>query len=467
MIQGLRKKITGFLIFLVAITCVGVGSSEAAKRRVLTLETNTAEVQKFGVGVREIFIANPEIADIQLNTPEIAYIFAKKPGSTTVFATDETGAIVLSLDVHVVHNLGQLNKTLRTVRPGEKVKALSTPQGIVLSGEVSSAKAVSDLMGIAARFVGGDNPIINDMTISSPTQVYLKVKVAEVKRTALSKLDINWDYTTTSPDKFLFGVLQGAAPLPDGAFRRITTGTEIPGGFGARFGDGTTNISGLIDILNRESLATVLAEPNLVAISGETASFLAGGEFPFPVPQDQNITIEFKQFGISLAFTPTVLSPNQINLRVRPEVSELDRTQSLSIPIGINNPPIEVPGIKTRRVETSVELGSGESLAIAGLFSNSIQSSIDEFPGLADVPILGAFFRKNRFEREETELVIIVTPYIIKPAAQNNFATAGDTVRHATNLERIFLGRLSQPDPTHRGGEHQSHLMGVAGFYVE
>lgn len=487
MVQVLLSKFLWPRYFLVLMMLLmGIGNALAAKQeRSLSLSVNTAEILKFSKNVSEVFVANPDIADVQVSNPNSAYVFAKKPGTTTLVVSDKDGGVLQSYEINVTHNLKQLNQMLKSVKPGEDVKAISSPKGIILEGSVTSPQASKDINDIVKRFLGDGEEIVNNIKIVAPTQVYLKVKVAEVNRTVLSKLDINWG-SRIQPNHFAFGVLQGRAPIDatTGAFSSGVNLINPPfNSLGGQFNDGKTNIAGLIDILDSESLATVLAEPNLVAMSGETASFLAGGEFPFPVPQQRNITIDFKEFGIKLAFTPTVLSSNKINLRVRPEVSELDRVNQLDFSFTAGT-RVQVPGIRTRRVETSVELGSGESLAIAGLFSNNINNALKEVPGLADIPVLGALFRSASFSRNETELVVIVTPYIIQPSSKEDFALPSEGIVYTSQLDTFFYGRLTREktplekttDSLEGSAEMKDdnnlldqdmHLIGSAGFYYE
>lgn len=450
--------LAGFLLF-----------SPSAGARSLTLEQNTADIIKIGENVSEVFVANPDIADVQLNSPTVAYVFGKKPGTTTFFATDKEGKTTLEVTINVSHAISNLNHIMRQSFPDEKIQVYSSPTGLILKGEVSEARIMRDAENIAARYVASDGVIVNNLRLSTPTQVYLKVKVAEVSRSVLNQFDINWDAAFTSTNKFLFGVLSGArSPVnatatPTGnLFNRGESGTRS---FGVRFRDGTTDMAALIDALNQESLASILAEPNLVAVSGQTASFLVGGEFPYPVPQDNKVTIEFKQFGTSLAFTPTVLSPDLIHLRVRPEVSELDPSNAITFSAGGAN--INVPAIRTRRAETSVELGSGQSLAIAGLISRQMSNTIRSYPGLGEIPILGALFRSPEFQRDETELVIIVTPYIVKPTSENTLALPTDGLKHASNLEMIFFNRLNRVNSQEADRLKKMTLSGNAGFYVD
>lgn len=448
-------------------------------QRTMSLEQDTAEIFKLDSEVTEIFVANPDIADIQLNSPKVAYVFGKKPGVTTVFATDAEGNTILALELNVTHNLRQLNHIIRGAYPDEQIRIQSSPAGIVLSGKVSSAQTAKNIENITSRYLGSNQLIVNNLNVSQPTQVYLKVKVAEVRRTVLDILNINWASNVfgNSPD-LSFGILTGRNPVANAltgdAFSRSP---DALSSIGLRH-RGKTDVTSLIDALDKESLASILAEPNLVCMSGRTASFLVGGEFPFPVPQgDNNTTIEFKEFGISLSFTPTVLSNNLINLRVRPEVSDLSFDNAVTLPATPAGGTFLIPSIVTRRAETSVELGSGDSLAIAGLFSNNIRNSMSELPGLADLPILGALFRSSEFQRDETELVIIVTVYVVNPVKEEDLSLPTDGLMHAHHMGTILLKRLNRklygtevdPDPRTNRADRQPavNLVGASGFYVE
>ena len=450
----------------------------------MSLEIDTAEIVKLDTEVTEIFVANPDIADVQMNSKKVAYIFAKKPGVTTIFAVDEAGKTVLEFEIDVIHNLKQLNRLIRTSYPNERVVVQSTPAGIVLSGRVTSAQTAKNIEDITSRYLGANQLIVNNMEIKQPTQVYLKVKIAEVRRTVLDVFNINWasNIVGNNPN-LVFGVLTGRNPIA-GALEGDAFGRAVEGGLssiGLRH-TGKTDITNLIDALDKESLASILAEPNLVCLSGETASFLVGGEFPYPVPQgDQNTTIEFKQFGISLSFTPTVLGKDLINLRVRPEVSDIviDKTKEVKIVAGLN--AFVVPSLQTRRAETSVELGSGDSIAIAGLFSNNIANSLSELPGLADLPVIGALFRSSEFRRNETELVIIVTVYTVNPVKEEDFSLPTDGLMHAHHLGTILLKRLNRlvhgfgTEPDHKTNQQAGasspqpniNLVGASGFHIE
>lgn len=424
-------------------------AKEAAKKQ-LTIEQNSAEVLNVDKGTTEIFVANPEVADVSLQSSGTAYIYGKKPGNTTVFVGGKEGKSTMSVDVHVTYNVGPIKKAIAGSYPTEDVQLISTPSGIVIEGEVTSPKASKDIANIVQRFVAGDDAVINNMGISSPTQVYLQVKVAEVRRTVLKQLDINWG-VQSSGNTFAFGLLQGrqnvgAAGVPAAFGNFVGAPTGGLNTMGGTYSQGNNlNVTTLLDALSSEGLSTVLAEPNLIALSGETAKVLVGGEVPYPVPQGSStISIEFKQYGISLDFTPTILSANRINLRVRPEVSELDRANGYNATIGVST--VNVPAFTTRRAETSVEISSGDSLAIAGLFSRNMSNTIKGFPFLQDVPILGALFRSTQFQRNETELVIIVTPFMVDPISKRKLAMPLNNLKFATHLGMILGQRLNHVD---------------------
>jgi pilus assembly protein CpaC len=294
------------------------------------------------------------------------------------------------------------------------------------------------------------------------------VRVAEVSRRVIKEFGINWDAVFETGD-LLFGFATGRPAFSAGsAFFRgpPQANANVPDLFFGRFTPGDNAVNTAIDALAQEGLVNILAEPNLTALSGETASFLAGGEFPIPVATDNDeIQIEFKEFGIQLAFTPTVLSGSRISLRVRPEVSEL----SMDGAIQVNG--LSIPALKTRRAETTVELGSGQSFAIGGLLSSGIQNAISKTPGLGDLPVLGMLFRSTAFRRDESELVIIVTPYLVRPVGEPVLATPNDGYKAPNDIERILQGRLhsAQLHPGRGGplGPQGQRLTGPIGFVLE
>jgi len=440
----------------------------------LTVDIGGAEMLKFPEGVAEIFIASPDIADVQLSNRHTAYVFGKKAGMTKLYAMDAKGKEILSVQVLVSMSLSQLKQMIAAYDPHELVDVKYIPGGVVLEGIVDTPKTAEDINALAHKVMGEDQTVINRLTIKSAVQVQLRVKVAEVARSVINQLGFDWQAIITNAGNFNFGSLVNRAPftaLPiatnnvTSIFQPITIAGQAPNvsSLGFNFTNSHVNANLAIDLLAQEGLVTILAEPNLIAVSGETASFLAGGEFPYPVPQSLgNITIDFKSYGVSLAFTPTVLDGNLITMRVRPEVSELDPTT------GINLQGTLVPGILTRRAETTIQLGSGQTFAIAGLMKNTSEATIDALPGLGDIPVLGALFRSNKFKRGDSELVILVTPYIVEPVSGKEMALPTDGLNFATLVEQVFERRLVKPG-VKKGqspsfGPGGTRLLGPAGF---
>ena len=400
----------------------------AAQSERMELELNEGQIIRLPRPAQNVFIGNPKVADVTVMSPRIIYVFGKKTGGTTFYAIDSNERIMTKRDIVVGHNLARLREELNRVVPGGRIQVASVNGGIVLHGEVETERQSEDAKLLAQRFLSGDKEkVVNRLRVTMPNQVSIRVRVAEVTKNLLEQLSLSWE--NFYDGKFLLGVatgnpvllgsLAGAAtvspPVPDvlaGSQGFITrTGTEVDSYFGGeQFGD--FDINGVIDVLSDDGLVTILAEPNLTAVSGETASFLAGGEFPIAIATDDTITIEFKEFGVSLAFTPTVLDDRRISLLVRPEVSELSTENQVTVGNFV------VRALFVRRAETTVELGSGQSFAIAGMQFQNASYTLDKTPGLADVPILGALFSSKRFQRDETELAIIVTPYLVTPSNQ-------------------------------------------------
>ena len=433
------------------------------------IEVGKGRVIKLPRPAATVFVADPEIADVQAQSPSIIYLFGKRAGSTSLFAVDENDEMLLRSEVSVSHNMKGLQDAISRLLPEGAVSASSVDGSIVLDGELNSPTEAQELRALASRFLGEDETLLNRTRLDAPTQVHLRVRVAEVSREVIKEFGINWA-SIFNNNGYTFSFLNGRDFVSQdfSQFFRApaNAGGNVPGlAFGA-YDSSKASINAAIDALAAEGLVTVLAEPNLTALSGETASFLAGGEFPIPIAaEDDKIKIEFKEFGISLAFTPTVLNGNRISLRVRPEVSELSDNGAVTV----NG--LTIPALATRRAETTVELGSGQSFAIGGLLSNGVQNSVSKFPGLGDIPVLGTLFRSQRFQTNETELVIMVTPYLVKPISEPVLASPVDGYRAPTDIERILEGRLHSAR-LHRGrgapiGPEGQRLIGPIGFVLD
>lgn len=422
-----RARITT-VVLLVVLTALAVvfaatpaAAQEDAARRVIAIEQSKGRLIRLDVPVKTVFIANPDIADVQIKSPRVMYVTAKKPGETTLIAVDENDRVLVNVSVTVNHNLSRLKRTLDAVIPGNRIQIRSIDGAVVLTGEAETPLEVSTANDLALRFVEKKEQIVNSIAVKGPNIVNLRVRMVEVQRSVVRQIGINWD-SVVRTGLFTFGLATGATPLISAAsalgvvgaqpgqvfnVRRQISTNRVNNAYG-RFSDGTLDLTAMIDLLEADGLIKTLAQPNLSAMSGKTAHFLAGGEFPVPIPQsDGVVTIEFKKFGVSLSFTPTILSGNRINLRVAPEVSQLSNNGAIQIQ------NFQVPALITRRAETMVEVASGQSFAIAGLLQNNVVRDINKIPWLSDVPVLGKLFTSENFQRNETELVIVVTPYIV------------------------------------------------------
>jgi pilus assembly protein CpaC len=437
----------------------------------VTLSVGEGQMVNLPRGVASVWTSNPKVADIYVNNAHQINVFGKDFGEATVIATAADGSVVYGAQVRVSQNLPSINEVLRTAMPESDIHVVSVGQMAILTGTVASPQDAAFAQQVAASEL---NPgvdmtkdgaackicVLNRLKVATPLQVLLKVRVAEMNRTVLKNVGVNL-LNRDSHSGHIFGIGQGtpgtinvakgtANPItgvqPETVtgvtFNNIVGGTTL-GLFGHIFG---TDLLGTLDLLQNDGMVTTLAEPNLTALSGETASFLAGGEFPIPVSQSLgSVTIEYKQYGVGLAFTPVVLADGRISMRVRPEVSELSDAGS------VNLNGYKVPALTTRRAETTVELGSGQSFMIAGLLQNHNSNTINKAPFLGDLPILGALFRSTGYQRDETELVIIITPYLVRPVS-SQLASPTNGYRAPTSAEQVLEGQLykgvSQP-PAH------------------
>ena len=411
------------LIALAALSLSTVASAPASSTELIrtsgesvSIEVNEGALVRIDRPAAAVFVANPDVAEVAVKSPRLIYVFAKKPGQTTLFAVDQKEAVVANLNVVVTHDLVRLSEGLNKMVPQGQVSAQSVNGAIVLTGAVATSAEAEDARRLASRFIGTGEEVISHLQVTAPNQVNLRVRFAEVSRGVLRQFGINWEALADVGD-FTFGLATGnpifgpvqQVPGGTGTFQPLLTRQNGVNNIFGSYSSDNLDVNTLIDLLAGDNLVSILAEPNLTALSGETASFLAGGEFPVPVPNDNGIAIEFKKFGVGLSFTPTVLSPNRISMKVNPEVSQLSAEGAVVIE------SIRVPSLTTRRAETTVELASGQSFAIAGLLQNNTNFDHKRTPGLGDLPILGDLFKSDRFNRQETELVIIVTPYIVKP----------------------------------------------------
>ncbi|HEX3952004.1 MAG TPA: type II and III secretion system protein family protein [Stellaceae bacterium] len=423
----------------------------------ILLETGKGSLIRLPKPAATVFIANPDVADVQIKTPTLIYVAAKMPGETVLYAVDAEDHVLLNSPVRVDHDLARVRETLGTVAPGENVKVSSVDNSLVLSGNISSAGRAERVRSLAAAIASETKgTVVNRMAVATPNQVNIRVKIAEVNRSVLKALGVNWEK--------LAGNIQFATQNP-------TTGGQITNQnvLQLALGGHAAQAFTMLDALAQEGLLTTLAEPNLTATNGQPASFLAGGEFPIPVASTgvgnaQTITVDFKTFGVSLDVTPTIIDAEHLNLKIRPEVSELTNNGAVTIS------GFSIPALTVRRAETTVELGSGESFMLGGLMENTSTQNISKIPALGDIPIIGQLFRSQQFQTNETELVIIVTPYLVKPTMTSiALPTDGYVLPHdASQAINGGSNRQSLPAPP-RGpiGSGGQGLVGPAGFRLD
>lgn len=469
-------------------------SAPGAGAPLVQVATGRGRLVTLAQPMSDVFVANSEVADVQVRSPGQLYVFGKKPGETTVSATSRTGRVVYAATIRVGNNYDSLSQMLRLAMPEAAIVATPMNGLVLLTGTVAQPADGAEAERLVTAFVGEGTRVISRLRTATPLQVNLQVRFAEVSRSFIKNIGSNI-MTRDTTSGFNFGVLSGRSnagtignfdttglPTVDASSRfGFPAGTiSLPfdpktgnfvypnSGSSYTFGKGndrtTLGLAGKLfglDVLQALDLGetigqvTSLANPNLTALSGETGTFLAGGEIPIPVPAilGQAAGFEYKQYGVSLAYTPTVLADGRISLRVRPEVSQLSSEGAVTIS------GTTVPAFSVRRAETTVELGSGQSFMIAGLLQNSHNNSIDKTPGVGDLPVLGALFRSNAFQRNETELVIVITPYLVKPVNANEIALPTDGYKAPTDLDRVLFGQIGggktggeRPKPTLESG---------------
>ncbi|MFZ4541664.1 MAG: type II and III secretion system protein family protein [Rickettsiales bacterium] len=430
----------------------------------------------------EVVITDPEVANVLVHGKRKVSVIGLSVGQTTLRIFDANHKLIRSTDVFVTYDLPAVRKALKQFLPNERIGVSMVNTRMALTGDVSSAASATTAMEIAQEFVAGKlptgatprvditdastSPILNMMKISSGQQVMLRIRIGEAQRSAVKNLGVSLQAFGSGDSLPLaigtgIGRLFSATTGDVGAFTygsyQATDSTTTFAGASIQT-PGSTGIGAAIEALERDGLVKILAEPNLTALSGEEAQFLAGGEFPIPVPQQLGTTtIEYKPFGVALKFTPFVLSPNRIRIQVNPEVSELSNQNAINTGNGLT-----APSIITRRASTTVELAPGESFMIAGLMRDDINTSIDQLPGAGEIPVLGALFRSTAFKRNETELVITVTPYLVDPVKGSDIKLPTDDYRPASFMESIFFGALSSTR-----GDKDPSLEGPTGFMTD
>ncbi|SEF11123.1 pilus assembly protein CpaC [Burkholderia sp. WP9] len=431
----------------------------------LNISAGKGTLVRLNEDATSVFVADPTVADVHVPSPKAVFVLGKKTGTTTLYVLGANNRTLVQRMVVVGRDMDGLRSMIAARFPGMNVQ-MSTGQGsLQLSGKAANPADADAVVQAVTPYLADKEVLINRMTIDRPLQVQLRVRITEVDRNVTQQLGINWQAMGSAVGNFYGGIFSGR-PIYNlnqpivGPTGQTTFPVNLPSNnafslFGA-FKTNNVNIQALVDALNQEGLLTVLAEPNLVALSGQTASFLAGGEFPIPVSQTNGaISVEFKQFGVKLDFTPTVLNDHRISLKVRPEVSQIDT--SVSVTTG----GITVPGLSVRRADTTVELGSGQSFAIGGLLQSNTTDIISQIPGMGSIPILGKLFSSTNYQNNKTELVIMVTPYLVEPTDPSKLRTPLESLVSPSSDIEYSYRRQAGDGPS---ASDQPRLVGAAGY---
>ena len=438
------------------LTATSAAATPAASNPItaLVVEAGSGRVLTLPMPVSNVFVSDPKIVEVRPASPTSLFLFGVTPGRSTVAALDTNGQPVRQFQVTVKPSTFTATETAggvaRTTQAANVIVE-ATPRRLILSGRVNSPADANAATTVASGYIADGQAIDNRMRVNGQIQVSLRVRIAEMSRDVTRALGINWTSLGNIGKLAVNFATSNALTLAAGS--GATGASVLNSTYNSGHGGAINN---LIDALAQDNLVRLLAEPNLTAMSGEVASFLVGGEFPIPVAQQNNsVSVEFKPYGIALAFVPTVLGEDRIRLHVRPEVSQL--TTQGAVQLSSANTSISIPALTVRRADTTIELGSGQSFAMAGLLSDNSTQTVNALPGLGELPVLGPLFRSDSFQRHETELVIIVTPYIVRPV---NDQTA---LRLPTDVERLLMLRQvgrATPDMAQR-------VPGQAGFVVE
>jgi pilus assembly protein CpaC len=404
----------------------------------MILSIGRGQQVNLGSNITDVVVADPAIADVEVKSGRQIYILGKGPGETTVYATDAAGRNIFQATVRVGSNMDSIAQMLAIAMPESQI-VVTTMNGVVLlTGTVGQPEEAVEAENLVKTFAGPTTQVVSRLKNATPLQINLQVRIAEVSRSLSKEINGNLQALRSGTDNngqpYAFGVAHGRDFVSDNKQLIYPQDTSTIAGLGRLFG---VDIGAAFDMSEKAGLISTLANPNLTTVSGETAEFLAGGQFPVVTSSNNGTSVEYKNYGVNLTYTPIVLSDGRISLRVRSEVSDISSQGA----IRING--IEVPATTNRMAETTVELGSGQSMMIAGLLSNQMGSSVSKLPGAGDIPVLGALFKSNGWRRNETELMIVITPYLVKPVSESQLALPTDGLHSPSDLERAFLGKMS------------------------
>jgi pilus assembly protein CpaC len=426
-------------------------------KKLVRLGLNKSMVVRLPRAARDVLVSNPKKVDAVIRAARTSYLIGLEVGQTNVFYFDAAGRQIMNLEILVERDLDVLRAMYRRLLPDSTIKVEAINDNIVLTGTVANAAQSKRAADIAQRLAGKAEKVLNMMAIAGKEQVLLRVSVVEMQRTVLKQLGVD----LTSMLNISKAVLDLKTVNPFTLFGAPLSGTRLITGYSGN----NVDVSTTIRAMERNGLLRTLAEPTLTAISGEAAKFLAGGEFPVPASRDRdgNVTVEFKPFGVGLAFTPVVMTEGRISLKISTEVSELTTDGAFTLNDNTSS-ALTIPALKVRRAETTVEMPSGGSLVMAGLIQENTKQSLNGVPGIKDVPILGALFRSRDFQTSETELVVIVTPYVVNAVARKKLLRPDHRFSPATDTQTILLGRLNKVYGAQGRGRLNGQYHGNFGF---
>lgn len=424
----------------------------------LEVPMNRAVVLESDVPFAELSIANPGIADISTLSDRSIYVLGKTPGRTTLTLLSAEGTLITNVEVQVTTDIAEFKERLDQILPGEKIEVRTANDGIVLSGTVSSSAKLARALDLAERYA--PNRVSNLMSVGGTQQVMLKVRFAEMQRSVAKNLSASLGISGTNDGLETGGWLTGSNAV--GTFPVTATNPNAEGIGVLGFTTGSLQIGILLEALETKGVVRTLAEPNLTALSGQDASFLAGGEYPVPVADDNTVSVEYKPFGVEMKFRPTVVDGDLINLQIAAAVSSIDGT------ISTQANGVTLNAFKRRETQTTVEMRDGESFAIAGLLQDDFRDLNGQVPWLGDIPVLGALFRSAEYQRSQSELVIIVTPHLVSPTRGEALALPTDRVRLPTERELFLFGEVGKAATTGAAGEvARQDFTGSYGYVME
>jgi pilus assembly protein CpaC len=440
--------------------------------RKITIGLDKSMLIELPIDLQNVLVSNPEVLDAVVQSSRQVYLLAKDVGDANAFFMGPDGQKLIFLEVTVARDLTSLSDTLNRLLPGARIKVEAVGENIVLTGSVVNPIDANRAAEMAARYTKKKDTVVNMLAVGGKEQVLLKVQVAEMQRDAIRRLGVNLPGAIVTSGNITFTkVIENAFPvtastvppavsIAPGALPLVAAGEALQ----STWTSGSNTVTALVQALERAGLIRTLAEPNLTAISGETAKFHAGGKFPIPMVtgtgSERQITVQWETFGVQVEFKPVVMTEGRISLKIAAEVSELSSEGAVTVS------DLNIPALKVRRAETTLELPSGGTLAMAGLLSDETRQSVEGVPGLKNVPVLGALFRSNDYKSKESELVILVTPYLATHGYKNEFATPNGGYAPSSTLQELFLGHINRvygaPGQPPRG-----RYEGDFGFIVE